>query len=296
MKKLFALTLCAALAIPAATAALAADTTPVLISAPVAEAQESGYDIYVDGKDTGKEACIIVPLRSFAEQLGFSVTWNGDGTVGIDNGVMHSTITIGQDNYQVVTSIEGAVGMSAPFSLGSAPFVADGTTYVPLQLFEALLGNLQGGVTLENGVLSIRTTLESEENAVQRPNPFTDCDSLAAAEKLVGFQLNIPDAVDGSDQRVFRASDNDLLEVIYQKGETEVARIRKALGADDVSGDYTDYAQVNTVSVDDVSVTMKGENGLVALAIWTRGGYTYAVSVERPISSADMIRLIAEIQ
>ena len=296
MKKLFALTLCAALAIPAAATALAADTTPVLISAPVAEAQESGYDIYVDGKDTGKETCITVPLRSFAEQLGFSVTWNGDGTVGIDNGVMHSTITIGQDNYQVVTSIEGAVGMSAPFSLGSAPFVADGTTYVPLQLFEALLGNLQGGVTLENGVLSIRTTLESEENAVQRPNPFTDCDSLTAAEKLVGFQLNLPDAVDGSDHRVFRAIKNDLLEVIYQKEETEVARIRKALGADDVSGDYTDYAQVNTVSVDDVSVTMKGENGLVALAIWTRDGYTYAVSVERPISSADMIRLIAEIQ
>ena len=273
MKKLFALTLCAALAIPAAATALAADTTPVLISAPVAEAQEIGYDIYVDGKDTGKETCIIVPLRSFAEQLGFSLTWNGDGTVGIDDGVM-----------------------SAPFSLGSAPFVADGTTYVPLQLFEALLGNLQGGVTLENGVLSIRTTLESEENAVQRPNPFTDCDSLTAAEKLAGFQLNLPDAVDGSDHRVFRAIKNDLLEVIYQKGETEVARIRKALGADDVSGDYTDYAQVNTVSVDDVSVTMKGENGLVALAIWTRDGYTYAVSVERPISSADMIRLIAEIQ
>ena len=37
----------------------------------------------------------------------FTVTWNGDGTVTVDSGEMHTTITIGEDSYQAITSIEG---------------------------------------------------------------------------------------------------------------------------------------------------------------------------------------------
>lgn len=296
MKKLFALALCAALAVPTVVSALAADTTtPLFAPAPAVE-EAVGYDIYVDGKDTGKDVCMLVPLRSFAEQLGFTVTWNDGGTVTVDNGTMHSTITIGKDLYQVVTSIDDAVGMSAPFSLGTAPFVVNGTTYVPLELFEALLGNLEGGMTLENGVLSIRTTLEEAENGVQIPSPFTDCDSLSNAEKLAGFQLNIPGAVNGSDNRVFRAIENDLLEVIYQEGETETARVRKAPGTEDISGDYNVYGETSTVSSNGVSVTLKGDNDRVSLAIWTSGSYTYSITVESPISSNEMAQLVFEVQ
>ena len=297
MKKLSVLALCTALALSAsATSALAAGNAPALISPAPAAERQSGYDLYVDGKDTGKNACMMVPLRLFAEQLGFSVVWSGDGTVTVDDGTMHSTITIGEDLYQVVTSIEGAEGASAPFSLGTAPFVMEGTTYVPLELFEALLGNLEGGMTLENGVLSIRTALEETEHSAQIPSPFTDCGSLPEAEKLAGFQLKIPGSVGGSDKRVFRAVEHDLLEVIYQDGETETARIRKAPGREDVSGDYRDYADVHTVSVANIPVTMKGGRDGVSLAIWTDGGYTYSAAVETPISSDEMARLVSEIR
>ena len=293
MKKLVTLALCAALFVSAATAALAVDTSP----APIAPAPEQdwGYAIYVDGKDTGKASCVIVPLRLFAEQLGFSVTWNGDGSILIDNGILHSRITIGTDMYQVVTSVEGQVGMSAPFSLGMAPFVMDGTTYVPLELFEVLLGNREGTVALENGVISFSTS-EPPESAVQIPNPLTDCGSLAAAEELAGFRLSMPDGVGGSDRRIFRAAENHLLEVIYQKGKAETARIRKAPGSADISGDYTAYSDLTSISEGGVQITMKGDHGLVSLAIWTVGGYTYSVSVEDPISSDAMLRLAAQIQ
>lgn len=100
MKKLSVLALCTALALSAsATSALAAGNAPALISPAPAAERQSGYDLYVDGKDTGKNACMMVPLRLFAEQLGFSVVWSGDGTVTVDDGTMHSTITIGEDLY-----------------------------------------------------------------------------------------------------------------------------------------------------------------------------------------------------
>ncbi|MGI5964013.1 MAG: stalk domain-containing protein [Lawsonibacter sp.] len=297
MKKWFALAMCAALAVSVTTSALAtADgAVPSLISSGPATGSESGYAIYVDGKDTGVDACIMVPLRTFAKELGFAVTWNGDGTVGMDNGVMHTTVTIGEDLYQVVTSVEGRVGMSAPFSLGTAPYVVDSTTYVPLELFEVLLGNRENTIALENGVISISTAKDAESSA-QIPNPFTNCDTLAEAEKLAGFPLCVPNVIDNSDSRQFRTIDGDMLEVVYLNGECETACVRKAPGTENISGDYTDYENVDAVSVNGAQVTMKGNEDQVSLAIWTNGGYTYSITLEHPVSSVEMTDLVSNIQ
>ena len=93
------------------------------------------------------------------------------------------------------------------------------------------------------------------------------------------------------------SADGDVMfEIIYASGEDETARIRKAPGADDVSGDYNEYAETETVDAGGVSVTMKGENGLVKLAVWTNGDYSYALSVENAIGQSDMAALVANVQ
>ena len=69
----------------------------------------------------------------------------------------------------------------------------------------------------------------------QIPNPWTDYASLDEAEAAAGFDLAIPDAVDGCSEKQFRAMDADgdkMIEVIYASGEDEIARIRKAPGRD----------------------------------------------------------------
>lgn len=96
--------------------------------------------------------------------------------------------------------------------------------------------------------------------------------------------------------RVLSADGDVMFEIIYASGEDETARIRKAPGADDVSGDYNEYAETETVDAGGVSVTMKGENGLVKLAIWTNGDYSYALSVENAIGQSDMAALVSNIQ
>lgn len=166
MKKLIASALCAAMALSLSATAFAAgpmvispaptETTSAVV-APGPEKAQPGYTLRIDGKDTDVRACVMVPLRAVAEKLGFTVTWNGDGSILLDNGVMHSTVIVGQDLYQVTTSNSDLVGMSAPFSLGVPPYVANGTTYVSLGLFDALLGSQQGAVTMENGIISLDT-------------------------------------------------------------------------------------------------------------------------------------------
>lgn len=149
MKKFVALALSLVLAGSLSIAAMAAADT-----APVNTAPESSYSIVVDGNPVEGEPVVMVPLRPVAEALGFTVTWE-DGRVVADTGDVHTTVVAGVDSYVLTTSHEGMVGMSAPFSLGVAPYRQDGVTYVPVELFAALLGNREDAVTVEGNEILI---------------------------------------------------------------------------------------------------------------------------------------------
>ena len=86
--------------------------------------------------------------------------------------------------------------------------------------------------------------------------------------------------------------------ILFETGADgeRAAYIRKAPGADDISGDYNDYAETETLDVNSRSVTMKGNDGLVNLALWTDGGYSYALNVTDGLSQSDIAALVAEIQ
>ena len=134
---------------------------------------------------------------------------------------------------------------------------------------------------------------------VQIPNPWTDYDSKDDAAQAAGFDLTVPDEISGCSEKSYRvlSADGDVMfEIIYASGGDETARIRKVPGADDVSGNYNEYAETETVDVGGVRVTMKGENGLVKLAVWTNGDYSYVLSVESGLSQNDMAALVSNIQ
>lgn len=63
---------------------------------------------------------------------------------------------------------------------------------------------------------------KKEENAVQLPNPFTEYASMEEAAAAAGFDMSVPDTVDGSTQRTIQVLDtaeNPMIEVIYHCGE-----------------------------------------------------------------------------
>lgn len=276
------LVLAGAVSVPA----LAAEDHLVIAPAPEAE---YGYSLEVNGQQAEVTVPVMVPLRAVAEALGFTVTWNGDGTVLIDSGLMHSTITLGVDSYQAVTSLEDAEGATGSLSLGAGPVVIGNSTYVPLELFDILLGN--GAVALEDGKITVNT-------AVQIPNPWVELDSLAAAERTAGFDLTLPAAVEDYEETAYQvlpAGDGTILEVLCRNGEERLI-IRKAPGTGDISGDYTVYPQEQARSVEGRSVTMKGAEGQVSLAIWSEGGYTYSVHGDTALAPAAMADLVRGIR
>lgn len=284
---LLALALAGAMITPAFAAAPAPTVQAPGSSVTTQEQKPTRYTIQVDGQDIQADVQVMVSLRAVAEALGFTVTWQ-DGSILVDNGIVHTTLTVGVDRYQLVTSIEGLVGMSAPFSLGAAPYVQDGVSYVPLNLFHALLGNRKDAITMEGGTIQIHT---KSTNKPQIPNPFLDCETMEDAIKLSGFPMTPPQAVDGYSPPHIRAVKGTMIELIFEKGGDEIS-IRKGAGEGDISGDYATYPQRRAADVDGLYVTMEGENDTVSLATWTHEGYTFAIRATAGLRTGDMIALI----
>ena len=131
---------------------------------------------------------------------------------------------------------------------------------------------------------------QTVSGSTQIPNPWESYDTADAA------------AISGSSAKTYQVMNSGDGEVIFAilfetgaDGE-RAAYIRKAPGADDISGDYNDYAETETLDVNSRSVTMKGNDGLVNLALWTDGGYSYALNVSEGLSRSDIAALVAEIQ
>ena len=114
------------------------------------------YTLEVDGERTDIPASIMLPLRAVAERLGFSVIWQGkEAGILLDDGEMHAEIFLGDPMFQAVTSTEGLAGATGPLDMGAAPCFVNGVTYVPLGLFQVLLGN--DAVTLAGDRIQINT-------------------------------------------------------------------------------------------------------------------------------------------
>ena len=151
MKKLLTAILSISLLGVATLPALAADLEQSMDISPepevIASAQEkgltaSGFIIEVDGEQVNTRASVMVPLRTLAEKLGFTVSWD-DGVVTVTGQERYVQLTVGVDQYFAAPTQEGMMGASL-FSLGSAPYVTNGNTYVPVELFDALLGCKEG--------------------------------------------------------------------------------------------------------------------------------------------------------
>ena len=143
------------------------------------------------------------------------------------------------------------------------------------------------------------TTNVTQKESTQIPNPFVEVKNLDEASKIAGFSLEVPETYEDYKKQVIQAIENDMIEVIYLEEESgyEGLRIRKAKGTDDISGDYNEYRNVETVKVGDYDVTEKGDEGNIFIATWTDGTYSYAIDTDRAeLNAEDITNLIANIK
>ena len=249
----------------------------------------SPYNLNINGKAANEDVLVLVPLRETAEQLGFKVSYN-KGTILVDDGTMHANLTVGKNDYQVVTSIKDAVGASAPFSLSSAPVMTNGKTYVPIELFVPLTGNDDSIIKTDGSTISISKKADTKDEDVQIPNPLTEHETLADLAKTVGFEVTLPAVDKAYQETAFIDISGETADVRFADGEDTIT-FRKAKGSDDISGDYNTYNENKTITVKGVSVSVKGNDG-INTATWQKDGFTYSFSSDKAMTQDALVKAI----
>lgn len=94
----------------------------------------------------------MLPLKLVSEALGYHVVWNSENkTVELIKGAQWTSVKIGEDRY--------TFGRMAPFSLGTAPEIKNGRTYIPLEfvtevLKASVLRDETGSISISNQTIS----------------------------------------------------------------------------------------------------------------------------------------------
>lgn len=131
---------------------------------------------------------------------------------------------------------------------------------------------------------------------VQITPEIVEYDSTDELSKAIGFKIydivNIPFEVETSS---YTAWNNEIASIFYSNDQ-QSAVFRKSKGNEDNSGDYTDYNIINEVITDRFLITLKGNDGLYSLAIWTDGEYSYSLQFSFEITQEEWINIISRIE
>ena len=273
----------------------------------------TNYSILVRGKAAVPDAVPSYEILTVYEDLQGNAQIASDKTLlGEENEETVGAFTVNDGEYDLskneevkavfAKALEGYVGASYEdvAYLGSqvvsgtdylamfreTPAVPDGKqSFTLVSVYEDLEGNTE---ILSTEEVSLDT--EEDDTAVENvkiPDPYEEYTTLEEAEKAAGFDMHVPEAPEGYANVIYRVNASEkMLEVIYsdkdpgEEDAVEAYRIRKAVGSDDISGDYNEYSETDEVSVSDNPVALKGNDGSVFVAVWTSGAYTYAIDID----------------
>ena len=263
------------------------ETLPEGYGDPVISAigKEAIQVIYTNGED---ELCLRKALGT-DDPSGDYNNYNHIETITIDG----TEVTMKGDGEQVSLAIWDRDGYAYSIGAYGGKKQAGGSSISGIE--QSVINGLvraMNGSSLTGGLSEALTG-----SSAGASNPFAENETIGEAARAVGFTISVPDAIDGYSTRIIRTQGQGMIEIIYQDDESEgEIRIRKAKGTGDPSGDFNQYSENDMIAVDNLEVTVKGNNGAVNLATWTENGYTYSIGASTGLSNEDMAALIASVQ
>lgn len=127
-------------------------------------------------------------------------------------------------------------------------------------------------------------------------SPLVTYTSVRDAWAVVGLPVYTPTLLPvGYVQKDIIVIDKSLAEIFYRNDAGKEILFRMAKGDADISGDSTIYEVNQIVQVGRQYIRVKGTEKLVSLALWSRGGYTFSLSFEEPISIEAVQAIISTI-
>ena len=135
-------------------------------------------------------------------------------------------------------------------------------------------------------------TKEPPQEQTTVANGMEDVDSARALSEKVGFEVrDLTGLLFTPDRVTYTSLWGETAQITYE-GENQTVTYRKAPGEEDISGDYNVYDTVTETVAGETSVTLKGDGDVYVLALWTADGYSYALSLENPVTEEEIIKIL----
>ena len=156
-------------------------------------------------------------------------------------------------------------------------------------------GNETKSIGVSGSVQNASESVASEQTQIA--NPWVDAKNQDDAQEQAGFSIQLPSSLPAEyGAPSFLVIPGEIMEAYYAgTGEARLC-IRKAAGTDDASGDYHEYSESRQVTVGDLEVTMKGDDGVVSLAVWNDGTNAYSIGIYggAGLTEEEMTQMVSE--
>ena len=120
-----------------------------------------------------------------------------------------------------------------------------------------------------------------------------ECASAEELSKAVGFPVEDISDLPITIQEIYYDNYFDSIAQITVQSDNRQICFRKAVGMEDISGDYNEYSVTKEEDLNGVVLALKGNGNLFSLAVWQDAGYTYSLSMEPP-ASAEAIKAVVD--
>ena len=128
-------------------------------------------------------------------------------------------------------------------------------------------------------------SVHAETVVQQMSSPLVAYTSVRDAWAVAGLPVYTPTLLPvGYAQKDIIVIDKSLAEIFYRNEAGKEILFRMAKGDADISGDNTVYEVNRVVQIGRQYIRVKGTEKRVNLALWSRGGYTFSLSFEEPVS------------
>lgn len=139
-------------------------------------------------------------------------------------------------------------------------------------------------------------SIEGEPMLKTASSPYVEYNSVDELKENVNINAKIPDKIRNYKSYSYSVAFSNMAEIQYSSGSDNILyRLEKGEVAEDISGDYNDYENIQKLTVDNTEVTIKGNEDTYKVAIWYKNGVNYSLSSEQGLKIEDIQSLINEI-
>ena len=121
-------------------------------------------------------------------------------------------------------------------------------------------------------------------------------DTLEEAQKIIGFNIDIPKNVISSGSQTYYVSGRTL-EITYFNGKVISGRIIKTENKEEFNFSYYDLSNEQKIKSDNIEYTLYGpEADSINLATWTNKKYSYILSIMNTMTTEEIIDICTNIK